>query len=178
MHLAAKAWPLLSAACDEHTVLCAGILAGMKTVRYFGSRNYDWSGLSEQKTVIGKAKRSILQFSPHTWDDFDWRLTSSPLRCIQCLFPIVLILLMEVRFAIHPPAKQRLWHTCFPQAAALALLVSTSRAWPGTAAQNLDEGSVCFCFEQDTLSLHAVVGWLLWDISHRGCFPSEMCYRT
>ena len=68
----------------------------MMTVRYFGSRNYDWSGLSEQKTVIGKAKRSVLQFSPHSWDDFDWRLTSSPLRCIQCLFPIVLILLMEV----------------------------------------------------------------------------------
>ena len=130
-------------------------------MRYFGSRNYDWSGLSEQKTVIGKAKRSILQFSPHTWDDFDWRLTSSPLRCIQCLFPIVLILLMEVRFAIHPPIRQLLWQPCFPQAAALALLGSTSGAWPGTAAQSLDEGNVCSCFEQDTLSLHAVVGWLL-----------------
>ena len=74
----------------------AGILTGMMTVRYFGSRNYDWSGLSEQKTVIGKARRSVLQFSPHSWDDFDWRLTSSPLRCIQCLFPIGLILLIEV----------------------------------------------------------------------------------
>lgn len=68
-------------------------------MRYFGSRNYDWSGLSEQKTVIGKAKRSILQFSPHSWDDFDWRLTSSPLRCMQCLFPIFLILLMEVGYS-------------------------------------------------------------------------------
>jgi len=68
----------------------------MKTVRWFGSRTYDWSGLSQQKTVMDKAKRSLLQFSPHSWDDFDWRLTSSPLRCIQCLFPVVLILLMEV----------------------------------------------------------------------------------
>ena len=104
-------------------------------MRYFGSRNYDWSGLSEQKTVIGKAKRSILQFSPHTWDDFDWRLTSSPLRCIQCLFPIVLILLMEVIIAIHPPIRQLLWRTCFPQLAALAFWICTSGVWPGTAAQ-------------------------------------------
>ena len=69
----------------------------MATVRWFGSRSYNWSGLSEQKTVMGKAKRSILQFTPHSWDDFDWRLTSSPLRCLQCLFPIILILLMEAR---------------------------------------------------------------------------------
>ena len=76
----------------------------MATVRWFGSRSYDWSGLSEQKTVMGKAKRSILQFSPHSWDDFDWRLTSSPLRCLQCLFPIVLILLMEVRDCLPLPS--------------------------------------------------------------------------
>jgi hypothetical protein len=68
----------------------------MKTVQWFGSRTYDWSGLSQQKTVMDKAKRSILQFSPHSWDDFDWQLTSSPKRCFQCLFPVVLILLMEV----------------------------------------------------------------------------------
>ena len=83
----------------------------MATVRWFGSRSYDWSGLSEQKTVMGKAKRSILQFSPHSWDDFDWRLTSSPLRCLQCLFPIVLILLMEVRGL--PPIPLCTYHsTC------------------------------------------------------------------
>ena len=69
----------------------------MRTVRWFGSRTYDWSGLSQQRTVLDKARRSIQQFGPHSWDDFDWRLTSSPLRCLQCLFPVVLILLMEVR---------------------------------------------------------------------------------
>ncbi len=117
-----------------HTVLSAGILAGMKTVRHFGSRSYDWSGLSKQKTVIGKAKRSILQFSPHTWDDFDWRLTSSPLRCIQCLFPIVLILLMEVG------SPFQVCSCCIGAAAGCFLscssgsLVSTLGAWPGIAA--------------------------------------------
>ena len=91
----------------------------MATVRWFGSRSYDWSGLSEQKTVMGKAKRSILQFSPHSWDDFDWRLTSSPLRCLQCLFPIVLILLMEVRRLPTVPLC-----TCF---SALALILMVAR---------------------------------------------------
>lgn len=85
----------LCAAVEGHC-LPAGIYMGMKTVRWFGSRTYDWSGLSQQKTVMDKAKRSLLQFSPHSWDDFDWHLTSSPMRCIHCLFPVVLILLMEV----------------------------------------------------------------------------------
>ena len=101
--------------------LGAGILTGMMTVRYFGSRNYDWSGLSEQKTVIGKAKRSVLQFSPHSWDDFDWRLTSSPLRCIQCLFPIVLILLMEVSQLNCPVIERPLHLDCIELALGLSL---------------------------------------------------------
>lgn len=84
-------WVLDVAVCN-----LIGIYVGMKTVRWFGSRTYNWSGLSQQKTVMDKAKRSLLQFSPHSWDDFDWRLTSSPMRCIHCLFPVVLILLMEV----------------------------------------------------------------------------------
>jgi len=108
----------------------------MSTVRYFGSRKYDWSGLSEQKTVIGKARRSVLQFSPHSWDDFDWRLTSSPLRCVQCLFPIVLILLMEVsqpdclptshRHAMQESAFPH-WFTCLVSLRMLLFLPASER---------------------------------------------------
>ena len=70
----------------------------MKTVRWFGSRTYDWSGLSQQRTALDVARRSLAQLGPHSWDDFDWRLTSSPARCMQCLLPVICILLMEVRY--------------------------------------------------------------------------------
>ena len=65
--------------------------------RYFGSLEYDWRGLSEQPTVLAKAKRSIAQLGPKEYERFQWRAFSSPLRCLECLGPLVLILLFEVR---------------------------------------------------------------------------------
>lgn len=68
----------------------------MRTVRWFGSRTYNWSGLAAERTLWGKARRSLQQLGPYSWDDFDWRLTASPRRFLQCFLPVVVILLMEV----------------------------------------------------------------------------------
>ena len=60
---------------------------GMATVRYFRAREYNWTGLSQHKTVAGKAARSLAQFTPYSWDDFNWRMFSSPVRCLQVHHP-------------------------------------------------------------------------------------------
>ena len=70
---------------------------GMQLVRYFKAKEYNWSGLSEQQGVGGKLKRAALQFTPYTFDDFDWRAFSTPARCLESLGLVVLFLLMEAR---------------------------------------------------------------------------------
>lgn len=55
----------------------------MWTVRYFKSKQYNWSGISEQPSLLAKAKRGLLQFTPYSWDDFEWHVFSSPKRCVQ-----------------------------------------------------------------------------------------------
>lgn len=83
-----------------------GIYTGMWTVRYFKSKQYNWSGMSEQPSLLAKAKRGVLQFTPYSWDNFEWGIFSSPKRCLQCFFPPLIILLFEVN---HFFLKAELW---------------------------------------------------------------------
>lgn len=55
----------------------------MWTVRYFRSKEYNWGGMSQQQTLMAKAKRGLLQFTPRSFDAFEWRVFSSPKRCLQ-----------------------------------------------------------------------------------------------
>ncbi len=52
-------------------------------MRYFKSKEYNWTGLSQQPSLLAKAKRSVLQFTPYSFDDFQWGVFSSPLRFMQ-----------------------------------------------------------------------------------------------
>jgi phosphatidylserine synthase 2 len=52
-------------------------------VRYFKSKQYNWSGISQQPSLLAKAKRGLLQFTPYSWDSFEWGVFSSPKRCLQ-----------------------------------------------------------------------------------------------
>ena len=61
--------------------------AGMWTVRHFGSKHYNWRGLSQQQTLLAKARRGLAQFTPATWDRRDWGIFRSPTRLLQCFFP-------------------------------------------------------------------------------------------
>ena len=83
-----------------------GIATGMWTVSYFKGQQYNWSGISQQPGLVAKAKRGILQFTPHSFDDFRWQAFSSPKRCLQAFFPAGLILLFEV---LHFFLKYELW---------------------------------------------------------------------
>jgi len=83
-----------------------GILTGMWTVKYFNSKQYNWSGLSQQPTFFAKARRGFMQFTPYSLDAFQWQVFSSPKRCIQCFFPVLIILLFEVN---HFFLKFELW---------------------------------------------------------------------
>lgn len=75
--------------------------------RWFDSLEYNWEGLSKQPNLVAKAKRSVWQFFPHTWDSFHWQVFSSPLRCLESLAPIIFILIAEVRLWCRPSAMLR-----------------------------------------------------------------------
>eukprot|EP01026_Neomeris_dumetosa_P009437 TRINITY_DN13203_c0_g1_i1.p2 TRINITY_DN13203_c0_g1~~TRINITY_DN13203_c0_g1_i1.p2 ORF type:complete len:236 (-),score=10.50 TRINITY_DN13203_c0_g1_i1:77-784(-) len=84
-------WLLDVAICNA-----IGIFTGMATVGYFRSHTYDWRGLKKHKGVIAKAKRSILQFTPKTFEHYQWSIFSSPKRCLQCLILTMAVLTVEV----------------------------------------------------------------------------------
>jgi len=44
----------------------------------------------------GKLKRAALQFTPYTFDDFNWRAFSTPMRCLESLALVAIFLLLEV----------------------------------------------------------------------------------
>lgn len=56
---------------------------GMWTVKYFKSKQYNWSGISKHRSLLAKAKRGLLQFTPYSFDNFEWGVFSSPKRCVQ-----------------------------------------------------------------------------------------------
>jgi len=68
-----------------------GICAGMWTVRWFDCRyeKYNWMGISQQRTIMDKARRSFQQLLPYSWDKFTWKMNSSrfysiPRRTLDC----------------------------------------------------------------------------------------------
>lgn len=83
-----------------------GIATGMWTVKYFKSKEYNWRGISQQPTLLAKAKRGLLQFTPASFTDFQWAAFSSPTRLAQFLFLPAIFLIFEVN---HFFLKYALW---------------------------------------------------------------------
>ncbi|KAI9227441.1 MAG: phosphatidyl serine synthase-domain-containing protein [Piptocephalis tieghemiana] len=50
-----------------------GIYLGMKTCEYFEMKQYSWRGIKDIPTYKGKLRRSVQQFTPHSWTKFEWR---------------------------------------------------------------------------------------------------------
>ncbi|XP_006360430.1 CDP-diacylglycerol--serine O-phosphatidyltransferase 1-like [Solanum tuberosum] len=73
-----------------------GILAGMRTVRYFDGRTYEWVGISRQPNIMGKVKRTLGQFTPAHWDKDEWRPLLGPWRFLQVLTLCVIFLTVEL----------------------------------------------------------------------------------
>jgi phosphatidylserine synthase 2 len=73
-----------------------GIWAGMKTVRYFDGKTYEWVGISRQPSIMGKVKRTLGQFTPAYWDKDEWHPLSGPWRFVQVLGLIIVFLTVEL----------------------------------------------------------------------------------
>ncbi|XP_073134037.1 CDP-diacylglycerol--serine O-phosphatidyltransferase 1-like isoform X3 [Henckelia pumila] len=73
-----------------------GIWAGMRTVRYFDGKTYEWVGISRQPNIMGKVKRTLGQFTPAQWDKDEWHPFLGPLRFIQVLSLCVGFLTVEL----------------------------------------------------------------------------------
>ncbi|CAL9038679.1 unnamed protein product [Musa banksii] len=73
-----------------------GIWAGMRTVRYFDGKTYEWVGISRQPNIIGKVKRTLGQFTPARWDKDEWHPLLGPWRFIQVLFLCVVFMTVEL----------------------------------------------------------------------------------
>lgn len=73
-----------------------GIWLGMKTVRYFDGKTYEWVGVSKQPTIMGRLKRGISQFSPATWERDQWNMLSGPKRFAQVLVLVAGSLTVEL----------------------------------------------------------------------------------
>ena len=54
-----------------------GLYLGMKTCHYFEMKDYNWRGIKDIPTTSGKIKRSMAQFTPHSWQSFEWATTKS-----------------------------------------------------------------------------------------------------
>ncbi|KAL6626606.1 hypothetical protein ACP70R_030332 [Stipagrostis hirtigluma subsp. patula] len=72
------------------------IWAGMKTVRYFDGRTYEWVGLSRQPNIISKVKRTLGQFTPAQWDKDEWYPLLGPWRFIQVLSLCIVFMAVEL----------------------------------------------------------------------------------
>jgi phosphatidylserine synthase 2 len=84
-------WILDVALCNS-----VGIYFGMKTVTFFEGRTYDWTGMERSNGLSGKVRRSIMLFTPASFDSYIWNPTSSPLRFFQCAFVVALCLVFEL----------------------------------------------------------------------------------
>ncbi|KAL6505780.1 heat shock protein Pss1 [Orobanche hederae] len=72
------------------------IWAGMRTVRYFDGKTYEWVGISRQPNIMGKVKRTLGQFTPARWDKDEWHPLLGPLRFIQVLSLCIVFLTVEL----------------------------------------------------------------------------------
>lgn len=73
-----------------------GMAVGLATCRFLNTRKYHWQGLSQQRSVVAKVRRSLSQFAPYYWTPFHWRPFASPTDLLQSLVPVLLILVSEL----------------------------------------------------------------------------------
>ena len=57
------------------------VRAGMRTVRYFRAKKFNWLGLSQQPSLSAKVRRAAGQLLPWSYEDFDWQPLTSGAWC-------------------------------------------------------------------------------------------------
>lgn len=83
-----------------------GILLGHLFMHYLEVKEYRWMNVSQIENPVGKVRRVVGQFSPESWDSFNWHPLESPKRLCTVLLVYFLMLLCDFNaFAI----KYILW---------------------------------------------------------------------
>ncbi|ORX63009.1 PSS-domain-containing protein, partial [Hesseltinella vesiculosa] len=79
-------------------LLCnwAGLYLGMKTCQYLEVKQYSWVGFRQIKSLRGKAKRAVQQFTPRDWTRFEWKPTSSPKNYFGMVAMMVIFMQCEL----------------------------------------------------------------------------------
>lgn len=62
---------------DVFTCNWLGIWAGMKTCEYLSLKTYNWRGIRDIPDIGGKVRRTLSQFTPHSWMPFEWAATKT-----------------------------------------------------------------------------------------------------
>jgi len=58
-----------------------GIWAGMKTCQYLSMKTYSWRSIKDIPSMPGKMKRTVQQFTPHSWTTFSyWSAATSSVK--------------------------------------------------------------------------------------------------
>lgn len=68
-----------------------GIWLGMKTCAYLSMKTYNWRSIKEIPDVKGKVKRTVAQFTPHSWMTFDWAATRTLKGYCVVLFVVAFV---------------------------------------------------------------------------------------
>ncbi|CEG66570.1 hypothetical protein RMATCC62417_03121 [Rhizopus microsporus] len=73
-----------------------GIHIGMKFCQYFSCKEYSWVGFRQIKSLRGKAKRAVQQFTPKEWTRYEWKTTSSPKNYFGTVLLLIIFLQCEL----------------------------------------------------------------------------------
>lgn len=73
-----------------------GTYLGMKSCEYFEMKHYSWRGIKEIPSYSGKLKRTMAQFTPHSWTKFQWGSTKSFKNYIAVLGLLYMVLQCEL----------------------------------------------------------------------------------
>lgn len=81
---------------DVATCNLLGIWMGMRTIKWLSMKCYDWRSIKNTPTVLGKVQRSLGQFTPHSWTNFNWTATKSFKGYVVVVVLCTLLLASEV----------------------------------------------------------------------------------
>merc|ERR1740130_2573542 len=73
-----------------------GIVVGMTAVDFLWNRNYNWTGMDAIKSKKGRAKRILLQFSPFSFQLYQWRILKDPRRFLKWLVVCVGVMVCDL----------------------------------------------------------------------------------
>ena len=73
-----------------------GIWLGMRIIDWLRMKPYNWRDIQDIPTITGKVKRSVAQFTPYSWTDFNWAATKSLKGYLIVLVLCTLLLTSEV----------------------------------------------------------------------------------